>query len=216
MPYCSMVLIFAYIFFFSSGPGTSTRFSAVQSASQTRVCGSVVSKILLWILSSTAGVTAPLPGEIFTQSYKPPAFMVACILNWVGLFLVGMLFPLIVVRWSASIILWPIFCLEFTHSKMLHHLKKMSNVISHEMKTLLILVALLKTFLFYMKWVSLWRLPSLDHMTSLILLNFIWLLLLLPFTWRKDSLWINVNSAFHQWNLKLKGAFTYTHTTRCQ
>ncbi|XDV54006.1 hypothetical protein PO909_022385 [Leuciscus waleckii] len=63
MPYCSMVLIFAYIFFFSSGP---------------------------------AGVTAPLPGEIFTQSYKPPAFMVACILNWVGLFLVGMLFPLIV------------------------------------------------------------------------------------------------------------------------
>ncbi|XP_016093817.1 solute carrier family 2, facilitated glucose transporter member 9-like [Sinocyclocheilus grahami] len=63
MPYCSMVLIFTYIFFFSSGP---------------------------------AGVTAPLPGEIFTQSYKPPAFMVACILNWVGLFLVGMLFPLIV------------------------------------------------------------------------------------------------------------------------
>uniref|UniRef100_A0A673H3I5 Cytosolic purine 5'-nucleotidase-like n=1 Tax=Sinocyclocheilus rhinocerous TaxID=307959 RepID=A0A673H3I5_9TELE len=63
MPYCSMVLIFTYIFFFSSGP---------------------------------AGVTAPLPGEIFTQSYKPPAFMVACILNWTGLFLVGMLFPLIV------------------------------------------------------------------------------------------------------------------------
>ncbi|XP_050977868.1 solute carrier family 2 member 11, like [Labeo rohita] len=63
MPYCSMVLIFTYIIFFSSGP---------------------------------AGVTAPLPGEIFTQSYKPPAFMVACILNWTGLFLVGMLFPLIV------------------------------------------------------------------------------------------------------------------------
>ncbi|XP_043107026.1 solute carrier family 2 member 11, like [Puntigrus tetrazona] len=63
MPYCSMVLIFIYIIFFSSGP---------------------------------AGVTAPLPGEIFTQSYKPPAFMVACVLNWTGLFLVGMVFPLIV------------------------------------------------------------------------------------------------------------------------
>lgn len=72
----------------------------VQSTFQTFVCGSVVSKIL----SSTAGVTAPLPGEIFTQSYKPPAFMVACILNWVGLFLVGMLFPLIVVSWSTFII----------------------------------------------------------------------------------------------------------------
>lgn len=85
----------------------------VQSTFQSLVCGSVVSKILLWILSSTAGVTAPLPGEIFTQSYKPPAFMVACILNWVGLFLVGMLFPLIVVSWSTFIILivlWPIFC----------------------------------------------------------------------------------------------------------
>ncbi|TRY68063.1 hypothetical protein DNTS_003641 [Danionella cerebrum] len=63
MPYCSMVLIFMYIFFFSTGP---------------------------------AAVTAPLPGEIFTQSYKPPAFMVAYVLNWTGLFLVGMLFPLIV------------------------------------------------------------------------------------------------------------------------
>ncbi|XP_036450878.1 solute carrier family 2 member 11, like [Colossoma macropomum] len=63
MPYCSMVLIFIFIFFFSSGP---------------------------------AGVTAPLPGEIFTQSYKTAAFVVACTLNWMGLFFVGMVFPLIV------------------------------------------------------------------------------------------------------------------------
>ncbi|XP_066507594.1 solute carrier family 2 member 11, like [Hoplias malabaricus] len=63
MPYCSMVLIFIYIFFFSSGP---------------------------------AGVTAPLPGELFTQSFKSAAFVVACTLNWVGLFFVGMVFPIIV------------------------------------------------------------------------------------------------------------------------
>ncbi|XP_076876464.1 solute carrier family 2 member 11, like [Brachyhypopomus gauderio] len=63
MPYCSTVLIFIYIFFFSSGP---------------------------------AAVTAPLPGEIFSQSFKAAAFTVACTLNWVGLFLVGMVFPLIV------------------------------------------------------------------------------------------------------------------------
>ncbi|KAG9263330.1 solute carrier family 2, facilitated glucose transporter member 11-like [Astyanax mexicanus] len=63
MPYCSMVLIFTFIFFFSSGP---------------------------------AGVTAPLPGEIFSQSYKGAGFVVACTLNWAGLFFVGMVFPLIV------------------------------------------------------------------------------------------------------------------------
>uniref|UniRef100_A0A3P9AD52 Solute carrier family 2, facilitated glucose transporter member 5 n=1 Tax=Esox lucius TaxID=8010 RepID=A0A3P9AD52_ESOLU len=63
MPYCSMVLIFLFIFFFSSGP---------------------------------AGVTAPLPGEIFNQSFKSASFTIACTLNWLGLFLLGLLFPLIV------------------------------------------------------------------------------------------------------------------------
>ncbi|KAK2819077.1 hypothetical protein Q5P01_024638 [Channa striata] len=63
MPYCSMVLIFQFIFFFSSGP---------------------------------AGVTAPLPGEIFTQPFKAAAYTIACIINWLGLFVVGMVFPIIV------------------------------------------------------------------------------------------------------------------------
>uniref|UniRef100_UPI003AABC592 solute carrier family 2 member 11, like n=1 Tax=Centroberyx gerrardi TaxID=166262 RepID=UPI003AABC592 len=63
MPYCSMALIFIFIFFFSSGP---------------------------------AGVTAPLPGEIFTQSFKSAGYTIACTINWTGLFLLGMLFPLIV------------------------------------------------------------------------------------------------------------------------
>ncbi|KAJ7987211.1 hypothetical protein DPEC_G00336390 [Dallia pectoralis] len=44
----------------------------------------------------TAGVTAPLPGEIFNQSFKSAAFTVACTINWLGLFLLGLLFPLIV------------------------------------------------------------------------------------------------------------------------
>ncbi|XP_030623951.1 solute carrier family 2, facilitated glucose transporter member 11-like [Chanos chanos] len=63
MPYCSMILIFLFIFFISSGP---------------------------------AGVTAPLPGEIFPQSLKAAGFTIACTLNWLGLFLVGMVFPIIV------------------------------------------------------------------------------------------------------------------------
>ncbi|KAJ8260877.1 hypothetical protein COCON_G00166000 [Conger conger] len=61
MPYCSMVLIFIFIFFFSSGP---------------------------------AGITASLPGEIFMQSSKAAAFTIGSCLSWTGLFLLGMLFPL--------------------------------------------------------------------------------------------------------------------------
>ncbi|KAJ8287104.1 hypothetical protein GJAV_G00047700 [Gymnothorax javanicus] len=63
IPYCSMVLVFAFIFFFSSGP---------------------------------AGITSPLPGEIFMQSSKAAAFTIAACLMWIGLLLLGMLFPLVV------------------------------------------------------------------------------------------------------------------------
>uniref|UniRef100_A0A4W6C0V5 Solute carrier family 2, facilitated glucose transporter member 5 n=1 Tax=Lates calcarifer TaxID=8187 RepID=A0A4W6C0V5_LATCA len=63
MPYCSMVLIFIFIFFFASGP---------------------------------AGVTAPLPGEILTQSFKSAGYTIACSLNWTGLFVLGMIFPVLV------------------------------------------------------------------------------------------------------------------------
>uniref|UniRef100_A0A3Q1IXL2 Solute carrier family 2, facilitated glucose transporter member 5 n=1 Tax=Anabas testudineus TaxID=64144 RepID=A0A3Q1IXL2_ANATE len=63
IPYCSMIFIFMFIFFFSSGP---------------------------------AGVTAALPGELFTQSFKAAGFTISCSLNWLGLFLLGMLFPIMV------------------------------------------------------------------------------------------------------------------------
>ncbi|KAM9841681.1 solute carrier family 2 member 11, like [Aulostomus maculatus] len=63
MPYCSMVLIFFFIFFFASGP---------------------------------AAVTSGMPGEMFTQSFKSAAYSIACTLNWVGLFVLGLLFPILV------------------------------------------------------------------------------------------------------------------------
>ncbi|KAM9338423.1 solute carrier family 2 member 11, like [Symphorus nematophorus] len=69
VPYCSMVLIFLFIFFFASGP---------------------------------SGVTAPLPGEILTQSFKSAGYIIACSINWIGLFLLGMVFPTIVVSTSLS------------------------------------------------------------------------------------------------------------------
>lgn len=43
-----------------------------------------------------AGVTGILPAEIFDQSARPAAYMVAGSLMWISLFLVGMLFPFIV------------------------------------------------------------------------------------------------------------------------
>ncbi|XP_012683801.2 solute carrier family 2 member 11, like [Clupea harengus] len=80
MPYCSMVLVFIFIFFFSSGP---------------------------------AGITAPLPGEIFTQSFKAAAFTVATTINWTGLFLIGMLFPLIVEHLDYfCFLIFLVFCLS--------------------------------------------------------------------------------------------------------
>lgn len=55
--------------------------------------------VFVYILSfglGPAGVTGILPAEIFDQSARPAAYMVAGSLMWASLFLVGMLFPFIV------------------------------------------------------------------------------------------------------------------------
>ncbi|XP_057681295.1 solute carrier family 2, facilitated glucose transporter member 11-like [Corythoichthys intestinalis] len=55
--------------------------------------------VLTYILSfglGPAGVTGILPAEIFDQTARPAAYMIAGSLMWFSLFLVGMLFPFIV------------------------------------------------------------------------------------------------------------------------
>ncbi|KAK5850468.1 hypothetical protein PBY51_001348 [Eleginops maclovinus] len=55
--------------------------------------------VFCYILSfglGPAGVTGILPAEIFDQSARPAAYMVAGSFMWISLFLVGMLFPFIV------------------------------------------------------------------------------------------------------------------------
>ncbi|XP_033988369.1 solute carrier family 2, facilitated glucose transporter member 11-like [Trematomus bernacchii] len=55
--------------------------------------------VFAYILSfglGPAGVSGILPAEIFDQSARPAAYMVAGSCMWIGLFLVGMLFPFIV------------------------------------------------------------------------------------------------------------------------
>lgn len=52
---------------------------------------------LYYFLPSTAGVTGILPTEIFNQAARPAAYMIAGSLMWLNLFIIGMIFPFIVV-----------------------------------------------------------------------------------------------------------------------
>ncbi|KAJ3605207.1 hypothetical protein NHX12_027257 [Muraenolepis orangiensis] len=52
---------------------------------------------IFFVSSGPAGATMGILAEFFTHSYKPAGYALASSINWVGLFLVGMLFPLVVV-----------------------------------------------------------------------------------------------------------------------
>ncbi|XP_020563378.1 solute carrier family 2, facilitated glucose transporter member 5 [Oryzias latipes] len=79
LPYCSLVLVFFFIFFFAIGP---------------------------------AATTAPLPGEILTQSFKSAGYTLGCTINWMGLFVLGMLFPILVEKLeSFCFLIFLVFCL---------------------------------------------------------------------------------------------------------
>ncbi|XP_053726796.1 solute carrier family 2, facilitated glucose transporter member 9-like [Synchiropus splendidus] len=51
---------------------------------------------IMFICLGPIVVTVPLPGDLFSHSYKSAAFTVAYVINWVSLFVVGMVFPLMV------------------------------------------------------------------------------------------------------------------------
>lgn len=51
---------------------------------------------LLPVLPS-AGVTGVLPTEIFNQTARPAAYMIAGSMMWINLFITGMVFPFLVV-----------------------------------------------------------------------------------------------------------------------
>ncbi|XP_067406064.1 solute carrier family 2, facilitated glucose transporter member 11-like isoform X2 [Emydura macquarii macquarii] len=62
MPYCSIALIFLFIFIFATGP---------------------------------AGASFPVIVELFTQSSRSSALTISMSLHWVGLYVIGMIFPYI-------------------------------------------------------------------------------------------------------------------------
>jgi hypothetical protein len=49
--------------------------------------------VFLFFSSLSGGIPFVLTGELFEQSYRPAAFMIAGIVNWVANFAVGLLFP---------------------------------------------------------------------------------------------------------------------------
>ncbi|KAM9820153.1 solute carrier family 2, facilitated glucose transporter member 9-like [Neosynchiropus ocellatus] len=51
---------------------------------------------IIFICLGPVAVTVPLPGDLFSHSYKSAAFTVAYVINWTCLFVVGMVFPLMV------------------------------------------------------------------------------------------------------------------------
>uniref|UniRef100_A0A3Q3A9J4 Solute carrier family 2, facilitated glucose transporter member 5 n=1 Tax=Kryptolebias marmoratus TaxID=37003 RepID=A0A3Q3A9J4_KRYMA len=83
MPYCSLALIFIFIFCFTSGPGT--------------------------FVSRTT--TVPLPEEIFPQSFKAAGYTLGCTINWISLFVLGMVFPILVNLDSFCFLIFMVVCL---------------------------------------------------------------------------------------------------------
>uniref|UniRef100_A0A8C3Q628 Uncharacterized protein n=1 Tax=Geospiza parvula TaxID=87175 RepID=A0A8C3Q628_GEOPR len=55
-----------------------------------------LSSILCVSLFRFAGATISVMVEIFSQSYRPSAFLIVGCINWMGLFVLGMIFPVIV------------------------------------------------------------------------------------------------------------------------
>lgn len=84
-----MVLVFIFIFCFASGPGTPARPEHAHRCTF---------RPLTSDCDPSAGATAPIAGELFTQQFKAAAYIIACTINWLGLFVLGMVFPIIVVR----------------------------------------------------------------------------------------------------------------------
>ncbi|NWY76210.1 GTR11 protein, partial [Erithacus rubecula] len=58
-----------------------------------------VALVFIFIMSfgiGPAGATISVMVEIFSQSYRPSAFLIVGCINWMGLFVLGMIFPVIV------------------------------------------------------------------------------------------------------------------------
>uniref|UniRef100_A0A8D2JDZ1 Solute carrier family 2, facilitated glucose transporter member 5 n=1 Tax=Varanus komodoensis TaxID=61221 RepID=A0A8D2JDZ1_VARKO len=83
--YASMVLVLALL---------TVTLSLQVSQSFGPGCGIVCNLLCIYFsLPSPAGATISVMVEIFNQNFRPSAFVIVGIINWMGLFLLGMIFP---------------------------------------------------------------------------------------------------------------------------
>lgn len=103
MPYLSMTCIFTYILSFGMGPGKSQPpdiqydVNVTNSMCHVTLCFARIVNKCAHFLHMVAGVTVILPTEIFNQTARPAAYMTAGFLMWLNLFIIGMIFPFLVV-----------------------------------------------------------------------------------------------------------------------
>ncbi|XP_072228770.1 solute carrier family 2 member 11, like [Leuresthes tenuis] len=68
--------------------------------------------VIFFFASGPAASTVSLPGEILTQSFKSAGYTLGCTINWTGLFVLGMLFPILVEKLgNFCFLIFVVFCL---------------------------------------------------------------------------------------------------------
>ena len=95
LPYVNIALIFCVICIYGLGP---CEFSvAVRLKSETLQIFFIncFKKNLV-----KAGVSLALPADLFLQAWRPSAFVISGTVNWLCMFLIGMVFSYIVVRYQ--------------------------------------------------------------------------------------------------------------------
>lgn len=83
--------------------------------------------------SLSGGIPFILTGELFEQSYRPAAFMIAGTVNWLSNFAVGLLFPFIQVSGiiyvysqatTISVFNYTVIMTKITHSILIKRIKR--------------------------------------------------------------------------------------------
>lgn len=95
IPYLSLACVFAFILSFGLGPGNKPNLSLLSQnflSMSTPIKGDIY-----FFLSCKGGVTNILTTELFTQTARPAAYVVAGSINWLSFFFISMVFPFIVV-----------------------------------------------------------------------------------------------------------------------
>jgi len=103
IPYVNIALIFCVICIYGLGPCESLySFPTLHITSLSIRTWDLIKRVVLATLSCLnllAGVSMALPADLFLQAWRPSAYVISGTINWLGMFLIGMLFGYVVVRY---------------------------------------------------------------------------------------------------------------------